>query len=83
MERDRFMSLRHNGHYHSGNSSQLNDMVQALTKPITITDFLQLPETQPASEYIAGTIIQKPMPKGKHALLLGKWDTNGVADRPQ
>ncbi|MBE9040892.1 Uma2 family endonuclease [Oscillatoriales cyanobacterium LEGE 11467] len=31
--------------------------------------FLQLPETKPASEYINGKILQKPMPKGKHSRL--------------
>jgi hypothetical protein len=32
----------------------------------TLTEFLQLPETQPAGEFSAGEIIQKPMPQGKH-----------------
>ena len=35
-------------------------MVQAPSKPLTLAEFLQLPETKPASEYINGTIIQKP-----------------------
>jgi Uma2 family endonuclease len=30
---------------------------------------LQLPETKPASEFIHGEIIQKPMPQGEHSLL--------------
>lgn len=47
-------------------------MVQALSKPLTLTEFLQLPETKPASEYINGEIIQKPMPKGRHSRLQGK-----------
>ena len=38
-------------------------------KVITLEEFLKLPETKPASEYINGEIIQKPMPKGKHSLL--------------
>jgi len=29
-------------------------MVQALSKPLTLAEFLQLPETKPASEYIDG-----------------------------
>ncbi|AFZ59585.1 Uma2 family endonuclease [Anabaena cylindrica FACHB-243] len=33
----------------------------------SLTDFLQLPETKTASEYIDGNIYQKPMPKGKHS----------------
>ena len=31
-----------------------------------------MPETKPASEYIGGEIIQKPMPQGKHSRLQGK-----------
>ncbi|MGB2923689.1 MAG: Uma2 family endonuclease [Limnothrix sp.] len=44
-------------------------MVQAATKPLTLAEFLELPETKPASEFISGTIIQKPMPQGKHSLI--------------
>ena len=44
-------------------------MVQAPSKSITLAEFLQLPETKPAKEYINGNIIQKPMPKGKHSRL--------------
>lgn len=35
----------------------------------TLVDFLDLPETEPASEYIDGEILQKIMPKGKHSHL--------------
>ena len=38
-------------------------------KAITLEEFLKLPETKPASEYINGEIIQKPIPKGKHSRL--------------
>jgi len=31
-------------------------------KTLTLEEFLKLPETKPASEYIGGQIIQKPMP---------------------
>jgi Uma2 family endonuclease len=44
-------------------------MVQVPTKPLTLDEFLALPETKPASEYIDGTIIQKPMPQGKHSVI--------------
>jgi Uma2 family endonuclease len=44
-------------------------MVQTPPKPITLEAFLDLPETKPASEYINGHIIQKPMPQGKHSTL--------------
>jgi Uma2 family endonuclease len=42
-------------------------MVQTPTKPLSLAEFLALPETRPASEYIDGKIIQKPMPQGKHS----------------
>ena len=47
-------------------------MVQTPSKTPTIEEFLKLPETQPASEYIDGEIIQKPMPQGKHSTLQGE-----------
>jgi Uma2 family endonuclease len=42
-------------------------MVQAPSKLLTLEEFLRLPETKPACEYIDGQIIQKPMPQGKHS----------------
>jgi Uma2 family endonuclease len=42
-------------------------MVQTPSKLLTLEEFLRLPETKPASEYINGQIIQKPMPQGKHS----------------
>ncbi len=39
------------------------------TQPLTLEEFLQLPATKPASEYIKGQIFQKPMPKSRHSLL--------------
>ncbi len=44
-------------------------MVQTPAKSLTLEEFLSLPETTPASEYLDGDIIQKPMPQGKHSLL--------------
>jgi Uma2 family endonuclease len=44
-------------------------MVQTPAKPLTLEEFLKLPETKPASEYVDGQIIQKPMPQGKHSIL--------------
>jgi len=44
-------------------------MVQTPTKPVTLDEFLKLPETKPASEFIDGQIIQKPMPQGKHSTI--------------
>ena len=48
-------------------------MVQAPKKAIALDAFLRMPETKPASEYIDGQIIQKPMPKGKHSRLQDKF----------
>jgi Uma2 family endonuclease len=47
-------------------------MVQTAEKIITLEEFLKLPETKPASEYMEGKISQKPMPQGKHSRLQGK-----------
>jgi Uma2 family endonuclease len=44
-------------------------MVRTPQKGITLEEFLTLPETKPASEYIDGKIIQKPMPQGKHSTI--------------
>jgi Uma2 family endonuclease len=48
-------------------------MVQAPSRSVSLEEFLQLPETQPASEYIDGQIIQKPMPQGKHSAIQGEF----------
>ena len=47
-------------------------MVRTPSKSITLEEFLALPETKPASEYIDGQIIQKPMPQGKHSVIQGE-----------
>ena len=39
------------------------------TKKLTLADFLALPETKPAQEWIDGRIVQKPIPQGKHSQL--------------
>jgi Uma2 family endonuclease len=43
-----------------------------ISQPISLEEFLKLPEIKPGREYINGEIIQKPMPKGKHSRLQGK-----------
>src|SRR4028119_1313168 len=53
-------------------TSELQTMVQVPTKPLTLAEFLQLPETEPASEYIDGQVIQKPMPQGEHSTIQGE-----------
>ncbi|MEH2425271.1 MAG: Uma2 family endonuclease [Nostoc sp.] len=45
-------------------------MTTTLHKSISLAEFLKLPETKPASEFIDGhRIYQKPMPQGKHSRL--------------
>ena len=46
-------------------------MVQTVSNPITLGQFLQQPETKPAYEYIDGQILQKPRQEGKHSILQG------------
>ena len=50
-------------------------MVQSPSKLITLEEFLKLQETKPASEYIDGHIIQKPMPQGKHSTIQTEFAT--------
>ncbi|MCC5641683.1 Uma2 family endonuclease [Nostoc sp. CHAB 5824] len=47
-------------------------MTIATQPQLTLEEFLKLPETEPASDFINGEIIQKPMPEGEHSLLRGK-----------
>jgi Uma2 family endonuclease len=47
-------------------------MVQLPLKVMTLAEFLLLPETKPANEFIDGQITQKPMPQGKHSLIQGQ-----------
>ncbi|MEH2380779.1 MAG: Uma2 family endonuclease [Nostoc sp.] len=44
---------------------------------LSLEEFLKLPETKPASIYIDGEIIQKPMPKTRHSRLQAKL-INGI-----
>jgi Uma2 family endonuclease len=44
-------------------------MATTLHQPIALEEFLKLPETKPASEFINDRIYQKPMPQGKHSRL--------------
>lgn len=41
------------------------------TAPLTLDEFLRLPETKPASEYSFGEVQQKPMPTFAHSTLQG------------
>ncbi len=57
-------------------------MTTAIDRSLTLDEFLELPETQPECEFIAGRIYQKPMPQGKHSRLQLKLCTaiNQVAE---
>ncbi|MBW4694351.1 MAG: Uma2 family endonuclease [Lyngbya sp. HA4199-MV5] len=43
-----------------------------LQSALTLEEFLDRPETKPATEFIHGESIQKPMPQGEHSRLQGK-----------
>jgi Uma2 family endonuclease len=55
-------------------------MVQSPIRPITLAAFLAMPETKPASEFIDGEILQKPMPQGKHSII--QRELTFAIDRP-
>jgi Uma2 family endonuclease len=57
----------------------------ATTPSISLAAFLTLPETKPASEYIDGKVLQKPMPKRQHSLLQSELCTaiNAAAKPPK
>lgn len=44
-------------------------MIVQQQEKLSLQEFLQLPETQPASEYIEEGIYQKPMPQGEHSII--------------
>lgn len=44
-------------------------MGQTLIQPLSLEMFLQLTETEPGSEFIKGTITQKPMAQGQHSAI--------------
>ncbi|MEH2406226.1 Uma2 family endonuclease [Nostoc sp.] len=44
-------------------------MTIASQPQLTLEEFLKLPETEPASDFINREIIQKPMPQGEHGLI--------------
>lgn len=56
-----------------------------VTKTLSLDEFLNLPETEPASEFIDGKVIQKDMPQGEHSRLQSKLcsEINRVAEAPR
>ncbi len=55
-------------------------MVQTPIQTITLAEFLVMPETKPAHEFIDGIIAQKPMPQGKHSII--QRELTFAIDRP-
>ncbi len=54
-------------------------------KNLTLSEFLDLPETKPASEFVDGSIEQKPLPQGQHSRLQLKICNliNDIAEAPK
>ncbi len=46
----------------------MNSPNQTISK-LTLAEFLELATTKPEQEYLAGEILQKPMPQGEHSVL--------------
>lgn len=44
-------------------------MTIAISSQTSLSEFINLPDTKPASEFINGKITQKPMPQGEHSLI--------------
>lgn len=42
------------------------------TKPMTLDQFLELPETEPPSEFVCGRIVEKPMPTWFHSRIAAR-----------
>ncbi|MDJ0712766.1 MAG: Uma2 family endonuclease [Prochloraceae cyanobacterium] len=47
-------------------------MTNGFAPSVTLEEFLRLLETKPASEFVRGEIIKKPMPQGEHSRLQSK-----------
>ena len=47
-------------------------MVQTPIRQMDLEEFLDLPDTKPASEYIDGEIVRKPMPQTQHSVIQKK-----------
>ncbi|NEQ50544.1 MAG: Uma2 family endonuclease [Leptolyngbya sp. SIO3F4] len=60
-------------------------MKQMPSKALTLAEFLELPESKPASEYIDGQIIQKMLLQEKHSVIQGELvpAINGVVKAKQ
>jgi Uma2 family endonuclease len=67
---------------HNGDNIGKAVMTTVIPASLTLGEFLKLPETKPASEFVEGRIYQKPMPQGKHSRLQLKFcdSVNQVAE---
>ena len=59
--------------------------MNTIAKSLTLDEFLMLPETKPASEFVDEEIVQKPMPQGEHSRLQSKLCgvVNQIAESPK
>jgi Uma2 family endonuclease len=48
-----------------------------VSQPLTLDEFLLLPEEKPAMEYVDGEVAQKVSPQGRHAMLQA-WLSGGI-----
>jgi Uma2 family endonuclease len=55
-------------------------MIQTVSQKTTLAEFLAMPETKPANEFLNGAIYQKPMPQGKHSII--QRELTFTIDRP-
>ncbi len=67
------------------NTVKLPPSAKTQRQTISLTEFLQLSETKPASEYIEGEITQKDMPQGQHSTIQGELTTviNSIVKLPK
>ncbi|MEG4092267.1 Uma2 family endonuclease [Microcoleus sp. Pol12B4] len=54
-------------------------MIASVKPKPTLEEFLKLSETEPASEFLDGEIIQKPTPQGEHSVL--QWELCKTIDQ--
>ncbi|WP_310482638.1 Uma2 family endonuclease [Chamaesiphon sp. VAR_48_metabat_403] len=55
-------------------------MIQTVSQKKTLAEFLAMPETKPANEFVDGSIYQKPLPQGKHSII--QRELTFAIDRP-
>jgi Uma2 family endonuclease len=65
--------------------TQADIAAEAIGRRMTLDEFLELPETQPALEYVGGVVRQKVAPQGQHVLLQSEFVhvVNALAKPPK